>query len=97
MRQHDLAHAAAPALHAAPYPGSYATPRDTPRDEAGSVAGASGITGLTGRSAGVLAESVYDGVRQRISRLTEDVKQRDASIVALHKVRCPARCDCIMP
>lgn len=33
-----------------------------------------------------LAESVYDGVRAKIRRLQEEVRERDAAITVLHKV-----------
>jgi hypothetical protein len=39
-----------------------------------------------------LAETVYDGVRAKIRRLQEDVRDRDNTIAVLHKVLGQARC-----
>lgn len=64
------------------------------RDDAGTRDDMSvdGTASLAARSAN-LAESVYDGVRSRIKRLQEDVRQRDTTIVSLHKV-WPGSTDC---
>ena len=57
----------------------------------GSVGSASGGGGEGGSVLGsrpaFLAESVYDGVKSKLRRLQEEVKSRDDTIAALHKVR----------
>ena len=49
-------------------------------------AGGGGDRSLLGSRPAFLAESVYDGVKSKLRRLQEEVKSRDDTITALHKV-----------